>query len=199
MGLQTSVPRNHLHVEMTVWKTVKNRSNVKLKTKHIFLQILTRWARICGWFVDLSIISYVIDVITVILHVFRWGTLMVVISKQFSSNWQIVFLGWWVCMGLHTSFLRYQLLVEMTVWKTVTNRSNVKLKTEHIFLQVLTRWTRICAWFSKLIVIFVVIVGQKSAKTKSTNSFQNLWRLGKYIWRNELVPKNVPKSMTYPG
>ena len=59
------------------------------------------------------------DVITVILYVFLWGTLTVVIFKQFSSNWQIVFFGSWVCLELQTSVPRHQLLVEMTVKKTL--------------------------------------------------------------------------------
>ena len=37
MGLQTSVLRHHLQGKMTVGKTVKKRSNVKLKTNHRFL------------------------------------------------------------------------------------------------------------------------------------------------------------------
>ena len=49
------------------------------------------------------------DVITVILYVFQWGTLMVVIFKQFSSNWQHVFFYGWLCMGLQTSVLRHHL------------------------------------------------------------------------------------------
>ena len=79
LGLLTIVLRHQLLVEMTVWKTVKNRSDVNLKTKHLFLHILTRWTRICAWFVDLTIISNVIDVITVILYVFWCGILTVVI------------------------------------------------------------------------------------------------------------------------
>ena len=74
------------------------------------------------------------DVITVILYVFWWGTLMVVIFKQFSSNWQHDFFYGWVCMGLQTSVLRHFLQGKMTVGKTVKKRSNVKLKTNHRFL-----------------------------------------------------------------
>ena len=74
------------------------------------------------------------DVITVILYVFRWGTLMVVIFKQFSSNWQHVFFYGWLCMGLQTSVLRHQLQSKMTVGKTVKKRSDIKLKTNHRFL-----------------------------------------------------------------
>ena len=74
------------------------------------------------------------DVITVILYVFRCSTLMVVIFKQFSSNWQHDFFYGWVCMGLQTSVLRHHLQGKMTVGKTVKKRSNVKLKTNHRFL-----------------------------------------------------------------
>ena len=74
------------------------------------------------------------DVITVILYVFRWGTLMVVIFKQFSSNWQHVFFYGWLCMGLQTSVLRHHLQGKMTVGKNVKKRSDVKLKTNHRFL-----------------------------------------------------------------
>ena len=59
------------------------------------------------------------DVITVILDVFRWGTIMVVIFKQFSLNWQNVFFYGWLCMGLQTSVLRHHLQGKMTVGKTV--------------------------------------------------------------------------------
>ena len=65
---------------------------------------------------------------------FRWGTLMVVIFRQFSSNWQHVFFYGWLCMGLQTSVLRHHLQGKMTVGKTVKKRSDVKLETNHRFL-----------------------------------------------------------------
>ena len=122
------------------------------------------------------------DVITAILYVFRWGTLTVVIFKQFSSNWQHVFFYGWLCMGLQTSVLRHHLQGKMTMgkpvkktkWRKTQNKSPILidfdlLNTNMCMVCRFDRYFR-CKWPLKLTEIeFMRVLIRLQLKYNLTN------------------------------
>ena len=62
------------------------------------------------------------------------GTLTATILIGFSWNRKFEEIGLRLGLLFHFNILRHQLLVKMTVRKTVKNQSNLKLKTKHGFL-----------------------------------------------------------------
>ena len=78
-------------------------------------------------------------------------TVTVTVFIRFSWNLKYNICGYLLGMGLHFSNLRHHLLVKMAVEKTVKTGSDANSKPKCRFWLILTRWTRIYAYFVLLI------------------------------------------------
>ena len=113
------------------------------------------------------------------------GTVTATVLVRFSLNLVCGYLRGSLGLRLQISILRHQLLVKMTVEKTVKTGSDVNQKTKYRFWLISTRWTWIYAYLVHLTKTDRWNNGQTSAKFRKITFLEySLFRIYS-SWPNE--------------